>query len=48
MYLANVHGAIAFYGDDEEAVSGQQRKIVGLSDWRGMQALLDAQEGSGD
>lgn len=35
VYLANVHGAIAFTGD-----GGQ---IVGLSDWRAMQALREAQ-----
>lgn len=40
VYLANVHGAIAFYG---EASPGEEKQIVGLSDWRGMQALLDAQ-----
>jgi len=33
VYLANVHGAIAFYGEDKQ--------IVGISDWRGMKALLD-------
>jgi quercetin dioxygenase-like cupin family protein len=38
VYLANVHGAIAFTGAD-----GQ---IVGLSDWRAMQAL-EAQQGGG-
>ena len=37
VYLANVHGAIAFYGEDKQ--------IVGLSDWRGMQALMDQQGG---
>ncbi len=31
VYLANVHGAIAFYGEG--------RSIVGISDWRAMQAL---------
>ena len=40
VYLANVHGAIAFYG--EPAADGT-KPIVGLSDWRGMQALLDVQ-----
>ena len=39
VYLANVHGAIAFYGEDEQ--------IVGLSDWRGMQALLEQQQSRG-
>jgi len=31
VYLSNVRGAIAFYGPE--------RSIVGLSDWRSMQAL---------
>ena len=33
VYLANVHGPIAFYGENQE--------IVGISDWRGMKALQD-------
>ena len=37
LYLANVHGAIAFYGEDKQ--------IVGISDWRGMKALMDQQGG---
>lgn len=37
VYLANVHGAIAFLGDDDQ--------IVGISDWRGMKALQDGQAG---
>ena len=36
VYLANVHGAIAFYGDDKQ--------IVGLSDWRAMKAIQDIQK----
>ena len=35
IYLPNVHGAIAFTGED-----GQ---IVGISDWRAMKALQEAQ-----
>ena len=35
IYLANVHGPIAFYGENKE--------IVGISDWRAMKALQDAQ-----
>ena len=33
VYLANVHGAIAFYGEDKQ--------IVGISDWRAMKALQE-------
>ncbi|MFK7894585.1 MAG: cupin domain-containing protein [Myxococcota bacterium] len=40
VYLANVHGAIAFYGEAQE--EGGERPIVGISDWRGMKALYDA------
>ncbi len=35
VYLANTHGAIAFRGPDGE--------ILGISDWRAMKALQDAQ-----
>jgi anti-sigma factor ChrR (cupin superfamily) len=31
VYLANVHGAIAF--------TGENKQIIGMSDWRGMKAL---------
>ena len=41
VYLANVHGPIAFYG--EPAEQGGERPIVGISDWRGMKALQEAQ-----
>lgn len=40
IYLANVHGAIAFYG--EPAEEGAERPIVAISDWRGMKAIQDA------
>jgi len=43
VYLANVHGAIAFYGD--APAGGGARPIVGISDWRAMQALFDAGRG---
>ena len=43
IYLANVHGAIAFYG--EAAEPGGERPIVGLSDWRAMKAIQAAQGG---
>ena len=43
VYLANVHGAIAFYG--EPAEPGGERPIVGLSDWRSMKAIQSAQRG---
>lgn len=36
IYLSNVHGALAFHGEEGE--------IVGISDWRAMRALLEAQE----
>ncbi len=42
IYLANVHGAIAFYGEDPG--DGGERPIVGLSDWRGMKAIQDMQK----
>jgi len=35
IYLANVHGGIAFLGEDDA--------ILGISDWRAMKALQDAQ-----
>jgi len=41
IYLANVHGAIAFYG--EAADEGGDRPILAISDWRGMKAIQDAQ-----
>jgi len=41
VYLANVHGAIAFYGPEENG----SKPIVGISDWRGMRALQDMQGG---
>ena len=41
IYLANVHGAIAFYG--EAADEGGERPILAISDWRGMKAIQDAQ-----
>jgi anti-sigma factor ChrR (cupin superfamily) len=45
IYLANVHGAIAFYGDLPAGTpAGQQRPIVALSDWRGMKALQAMQK----
>ena len=40
IYLANVHGAIAFYG--EAPADSAERPIVGISDWRAMKALYDA------
>jgi hypothetical protein len=45
IYLANVHGAIAFYGEAPEG--GGERPIVGISDWRGMKALADLQKQKG-
>jgi len=46
VYLANVHGAIAFYGDlPAGTAAGSQRPIVALSDWRGMKALQAMQKG---
>jgi 2,4'-dihydroxyacetophenone dioxygenase len=45
IYLANVHGAIAFYG--EPAEEGGERPIVGVSDWRGMKAIQDMQQARG-
>lgn len=46
LYLANVHGAIAFYGERAPgAPADQPRPIVGLSDWRAMKALLAMQQG---
>jgi quercetin dioxygenase-like cupin family protein len=41
IYLANVHGAIAFYGEASE--EGGERPILAISDWRGMKAIQDAQ-----
>ncbi len=35
VYLANVHGGIAFTGENHE--------ILGISDWRGMKALQEQQ-----
>ena len=35
IYLANVHGAIAFTDENQE--------ILSISDWRGMKALQDRQ-----
>ncbi len=35
IYLANVHGGIAFTGENQE--------ILGISDWRAMKALQDQQ-----
>ncbi len=35
VYLANVHGGIAFTGENQE--------ILGISDWRGMKALQEQQ-----
>ena len=43
IYLANVHGAIAFYGEPSET---GERPIVGLSDWRAMKAIQEAQQAS--
>ena len=40
LYLANVHGAIAFYG--EASSDGGARPIMALSDWRSVSALRDA------
>ena len=37
LYLANVHGALAFVG--EAPGPGAARPIIGLSDWRSMVAL---------
>jgi 2,4'-dihydroxyacetophenone dioxygenase len=37
LYLANVHGALAFVG--EAPAPGASRPIIGLSDWRSMHAL---------
>ena len=46
VYLANVHGAIAFYGEPAAgAPAGQQRPIIALSDWRAMKALQAIQRG---
>ena len=45
VYLANVHGAIAFYGEDPG--DGSERPIVGISDWRGMKAIQDLQKTTG-
>lgn len=46
IYLANVHGAIAFYGEPPAgAPAGQQRPIVAISDWRAMKALQGMQNG---
>ena len=42
IYLANVHGAIAFYGDDPG--DGGERPIVAISDWRGMKAIQEMQK----
>ena len=41
IYLANVHGPIAFYGEPTE--EGGERPIIAISDWRGMKALQNAQ-----
>ncbi len=35
IYLANVHGAVAFTGENQE--------ILGISDWRAMKALQEQQ-----
>jgi len=53
IYLANVHGAIAFYGETPAAAAhgeapagasaGQARPIVAISDWRAMKALQGLQ-----
>lgn len=49
IYLANVHGAIAFYGEAAPAEHGQategggERPIVAISDWRAMKAIQDLQ-----
>jgi anti-sigma factor ChrR (cupin superfamily) len=46
IYLANVHGAIAFYGDvPAGAPLGAQRPIIAISDWRAMKALQGLQQG---
>ncbi len=45
VYLANVHGAIAFYGESSE--EGGERPIVGVSDWRAMKAIQDMQKVAG-
>ncbi len=43
VYLANVHGAIGFYGEAPEG--GGDRPIIAISDWRGMKAIQDVQGG---
>lgn len=43
VYLANVHGAIAFHGEPEE--EGGEPPIVAISDWRSMKAIQAAQKG---
>lgn len=46
IYLANVHGAIAFYGDlPAGSAAGAQRPIIAISDWRSMRALQGMQAG---
>ena len=45
VYLANVHGAIAFHG--EPAEPGAEPPIVGVSDWRAMKAIQQAQSSEG-
>jgi anti-sigma factor ChrR (cupin superfamily) len=43
IYLANVHGAIAFYG--EAPADGAPRPIIGLSDWCAIKTLSAAARG---
>lgn len=42
-YLANVHGAIAFYGPT--STDGAPRPIVALSDWRSMSRIQQTHTG---